>query len=615
MSYVSRTLSDWIRNTGRKGILPDMPYHLVRHLLVANYASIGHVCLTFPYFFVFLHMKATILACLVLPLVMIYASTPFLNHLGMIYASRHALIVATNLSVYVYAASIGPESSIASVFYYCAVAPLVFFHASEWRHIVAGFSLPILFSTALYWKGGWFIPPTWIQPSILHSFAISMAIITAILLIGACGFLVYNYHSTEVTLLKAQKVAEDNSRIKDEFLATISHEIRTPLNGLLGMLQVLIQENQSHRVQDDLKVMKSSGELLLTILNDILDFSKLQSGKVKLEMIAFDIQATVRNAMQLVRSDAEKKGLSLEFHCDSSCPQWVLGDPIRYSQVAINLLSNAIKFTKTGGVTLTLSGKESPDSHPMVTLRVSDTGIGIPPQQRHKLFQAFSQMDPSTTRKFGGTGLGLAICKNLARLMDGDVTVTSREGEGSDFFFTATVKKAPPNLTVPVPISVEDKAPARLRGSTPSPAGQATSLGLSLLVVDDNEVNRLIAMRMLKQLQCEVKTAIHGQEALDRLAVQDFDAILMDCQMPIMDGFAATQAIRTLPDSKRGTPIIAMTANHMDGDEEKCLACGMNDFVSKPIQLGNLRRALEKVAQFPGRKSPGLLNLGGKSII
>ncbi|OYT72458.1 MAG: hypothetical protein CFK48_02775 [Armatimonadetes bacterium CP1_7O] len=380
----------------------------------------------------------------------------------------------------------------------------------------------------------------------------------------------------ELALLEAQEMtvrAEAANRAKSEFLANMSHEIRTPMNGVLGMVQLLEDTPLTQEQEELLRTLKNSARYLLELLNDILDLSKIEAGKMTLEQIPVNLHELARETLALFGGRASEKGLVLQAQINPNTPEWVLGDPVRLRQIVANFISNAIKFTHEGSVTLLML--PSPTYPQGVWIGVQDTGIGISEDKISSLFEAFTQADSSTTRRYGGTGLGLAISKRLAEMMGGRIGVESEVGVGSLFFVDLPLPAAQP------PQRHNDPAqPHSLPEAFPNKR---------ILLVEDNEVNRKVAVRLLGKLQLEVEIAVNGLEAVQKATENAYDLILMDCQMPEMDGYEATRTLR-----ERGihTPIIALTANALEGDREKCLACGMNDYLSKPIQADKLRETL-----------------------
>jgi signal transduction histidine kinase/ActR/RegA family two-component response regulator len=384
---------------------------------------------------------------------------------------------------------------------------------------------------------------------------------------------------TEESLKREKEKAEASEKVKQLFLANMSHEIRTPMNAILGFARLLEDTELDKEQTEFIQTIIKSGDNLLVIINDILDFSRIEAGKVTFERSPFVLDDILHSAVNIMKARACEKDIRLMYHIDDKIPDTLLGDAVRLNQILLNLISNAIKFTEYGEVSVVVNCLDESEDNIVIEFIVKDTGIGIPQDKQEKIFESFEQATNGTVRRFGGTGLGLSIVKQLVEMQDGKVYVESKPGKGSDFHFRLSFLKAKKKyVKVEKPKEKTDKPEIIPKSGN----------GKKVLVVEDNLVNQMLVIKVLQKQGYETDVAENGRQAINKFVKADYDIILMDLQMPEMDGYEATINIRKLKSYKKDVPIIAMTAHTIKGEYERCLGIGMNDYISKPFHPAEL---------------------------
>jgi signal transduction histidine kinase/CheY-like chemotaxis protein len=419
----------------------------------------------------------------------------------------------------------------------------------------------------------------------LSSFAWSSGIFAVCSLLTALGLLLRQVLSAA----NARRSAIQANAARSEFLANMSHELRTPLNGIFGAAELMAHTVLSPEQRELTAIMKSSAESLVSIVDAIFDFSRIESGGIVVQAVEFDVRVSIDTVVESFTLQARAKGLALQSSVAADVPATLVGDPERIRQILVNLVDNALKFTTAGSVKVEVSQTGDLGENRGILFRVIDTGIGVHPRIAARIFRPFTQGDSSTTRRYGGTGLGLAISHRLVALMGGAIEVESRPGRGSTFWFLLPLVQAKPAL-------------AMSGAATQAQSGAANAPGERVLIVDDNPVNQMVALRAVKNLGYIAEVATGGEQALQAIALVEFAAVLMDCQMPGIDGYQATTQIRKRAaegGSTRRIPIIAMTASVTEGDPERCRAAGMDDYLTKPLRMATLSAVLERWTHGP----------------
>ncbi|MFK8138488.1 MAG: ATP-binding protein [Bdellovibrionales bacterium] len=407
------------------------------------------------------------------------------------------------------------------------------------------------------------------------------------------GMDITEQRKVEQELIGARDKALEASKTKSQFLATMSHEIRTPMNGIIGLSNILMDTKLDDEQKDLMGSVLSSANSLLTIINDILDFSKIEAGKMTIENVNMNLESCVEDALELFQVSANDKGIKVLFDFEESIPKFIESDPVRIRQVLINLVGNAVKFTSIGDVSLHCHSTSTDEGFSLIQFDIKDSGIGIPKELQNRLFKDFSQVDASTTRKFGGTGLGLAICKRIVELLGGDIWVESKEGKGSTFSFTIAAKA-----------SLETSEQTSEAYEFSLDESFAKLFPLDIVVAEDNIVNQMVIKKYLNKLgYFEFRLAENGHEAVEEVRRKTCDIVFMDMQMPIMSGIEAAEEILNDLRITVKPEIIAMTANAMEEDRQACMNAGMVDFVPKPVKLNLIAKSMQKVFETKSKEA------------
>jgi signal transduction histidine kinase/CheY-like chemotaxis protein len=421
-----------------------------------------------------------------------------------------------------------------------------------------------------------------------------LEVIIGVLVAGIAVLIVFRdiniRNKLEHELRRAKKQADDNAVLKEQFMANMSHEIRTPMNAILGFTDLLYKTRLDHHQADYLAAIRTSGSNLLNIINDILDFSKIEAGQLHLEKIPFSIYPLLDSLNVMFSAKAQEKNIHFFVSVDERIPPQLFGDPTRLTQILVNLINNAVKFTQVGKVNVSCDVKSIEHDMVQLVFRIRDTGIGIPAGKIDGIFERFNQGNKETTRKFGGTGLGLAIVKNLVEIQNGEIQVKSKEGKGSEFM-----------VRINYPVSYAE--PAARQANADLPLLKIADGSLRVLLVEDNALNQKLATHYLEGFGLQVDLAENGQIALDKLKNTTYDLVLTDIQMPVLDGYQTAKRIRE--ELKLKLPVIAMTAHIMEGEREKCMSYGMNDYISKPFKEKELYDVLINHLDPGGANAPG----------
>jgi signal transduction histidine kinase/CheY-like chemotaxis protein/HPt (histidine-containing phosphotransfer) domain-containing protein len=569
------------------GVFPEMSPDLAKRVTACNQlsATLGLLCI--PYVFVFWELDAPDLSYATILLLGGFSGIIALNQLGRTWLSRMAYVLLANGASFAYGMALGPHVGFQLFFFSTIAVPFILFSWEERKSWLSGVALGVLLMLAFEvirdYRGDAHVLAPATERTLFYVILVTAQFVYLMVTLQ----LILGNRTTQGALAQAVQAAKAADKAKTQFLANMSHEIRTPMNGILGLSDLLSKANLNPREMESVSAIRSSARDLLEIINEILDLSKIEAGKMRLERVPFDPARLVSSLGTVFSGLAVGKNLTWTLDAARDLPPRLLGDPVRIRQVLTNLVGNAFKFTHEGGVTLRIRMTDGvKNGGATIAFQVEDTGVGIPPRSQHGIFQAFSQAEDSTTRKYGGTGLGLHICKQIVEMMGGTIGFRSEEGKGSVFHFS-----------VPFPIAPPETAAVNAVSTRMPRQNLRLNQALRVLIVDDQPVNRRVLSGMLSAYGVKAEVAENGVEAVQACTRRDYDIVFLDSHMPQMDGYECSRALRAAEIGKRRRIIIGCTADAMPGSREKCLEAGMDDMITKPILDESLTAMLNRWAE------------------